>query len=33
MSREKKRFPRTVIVPDAGLGTQFLPAIKTVPTN
>ncbi|MCB0931781.1 MAG: UTP--glucose-1-phosphate uridylyltransferase [Mycobacterium sp.] len=31
MSREKARFPRTAIVPAAGLGTRFLPATKTVP--
>jgi UTP--glucose-1-phosphate uridylyltransferase len=25
------RFPRTAIVPAAGLGTRFLPATKTIP--
>ncbi len=31
MTSEQVPFPRTAIVPAAGLGTRFLPATKTVP--
>ena len=31
MSSAQVRFPRTAVVPAAGLGTRFLPATKTIP--